>query len=117
MEKCSGCGEQYFAGVIAPGQVCFACTTQKIMQTQEKKQAEAAVNQPESNVYCTIDLENKEVNVWKNGKLIILITDDGTERIVRQPNDLVLRRNDLAIIEDNFNAMQEMLKESLTSKE
>jgi hypothetical protein len=125
MSHCPNCGECYFGGAFAPGEVCNACETIKRMELQKKKQ-EALNNvsvtrmsderaneiyQTLLGVSCAIDLEHKQIHVFRDDILIAIVTNTGLIKFLLQyPNGLTLSMNDLEIIQDNFNAMQEMLK-------
>jgi hypothetical protein len=129
MSHCPACGECYFGGAFAPGEVCNACETIKRMELQAQKQAKLInesvltkikkmsdkraneIYQTLLEISCAIDLEHKQIHVYRDGILIAIVINTGLIRFLLQyPNDLTLSMNDLEIIQDNFNAMQEMLK-------
>lgn len=95
MEKCSGCGTEYYAGVLTPGRQCNDCQVKTAIKPVD--------------VRCTIDLERGRIVVWQGGSVIAIVTRNGLIKIITSMyNSLYLSMGHLDIIQDNFNQMQEM---------
>lgn len=98
MEKCPGCGTEYYAGVLSPGQACNDCQIKTAIKPID--------------IECTIDLERGRIVVWQGNIVIAIVTRNGLIKVIPEyTRPIYLSMRHLDIIQDNFKEMQEMYKE------